>query len=87
METPWMLWLATAGVGAALAALRRPSSSDWAFDALLLFLLASIVCDGLALVTVIDGWQLNPYAITAGFALVAAPRAAVQRSRKAIGPG
>jgi hypothetical protein len=86
MESLWVLWLGTAAVGGVLAALRQRSHSNWLFDALLLFLLASLVCDALAALSVIGGWRLNPYAISAGFALVAWARGLLpRRTRLASG--
>lgn len=83
MDALWPLWLITAGIGALLGAFRRPSPSGWLFDALLLFLLASLVCDGLALFGVIDGWRLNPYAIGAGFVFGAALRQLMNKRSQA----
>lgn len=69
MDPLWMLWLATGAVGPLLGVVVRASAQGRLFDGLLLFLLASLVCDGLAALSVIDGWRLNPYAISVGFAL------------------
>lgn len=80
MEALWTLWLATALVGALLGAARRPSRSGWQFDALLVFLLSSVVCDGLAALGTIDGWRLNPYAISAGFVVGALLRSRLGRT-------
>jgi hypothetical protein len=84
MELPWTLWLLTAVAGMLLGGLRRPSAAGWQLDALLLFLLASLVCDSLAAFAADDGWRLNPYAISAGFALAALLRA---KLREAPRPG
>lgn len=87
MDALWAMWLVTAGAGALLAVLRRSTSAGWSFDALLLFLLASLVCDGLAAFGLVEGWRLNPYAISAGFALAAALRNQLWRARGAEATG
>lgn len=83
MDALWVMWLGSAAVGALIAALPRPGASGWPFDALLLFLLASLVCDGLAALGMAEGWRLNPYAMSGGFALAATLRSLLQRTRSA----
>lgn len=87
MESLWLLWLATAALGGVMGVLRRPARTAWAFDALLLFLLASLVCDAIALLAASESWRLNPYAISAGFAAAAGLRAALSRRRPQLSAG
>jgi hypothetical protein len=74
--------LASATLGAVLALLRllpsrRPRAAVW-IDSLLLFFLASAVCDTVAWLQWGSSLHLNPYAVAAGYLLIGA---AVGRAR------
>ena len=79
MPFDFVLIAGSAVVGAALALPRQfariaPSRAAW-IDALLLFFLASAVCDSVAALGLGGTAHLNPYAVAAGFlALASVPR-------------
>ncbi len=75
MSFDLVLIAGSALVGAALALPRvfariAPGRAAW-IDALLLFFLASAVCDGVAALGLGGSAHLNPYAVAVGFLLVA----------------
>lgn len=67
MPAEWVIVLGSLAVGAVIGAVRKPRADvPAAFDSLLLFALASLVCDLLAWWQPGQRWGLNAYALGLG---------------------
>lgn len=75
MQAEWVIVLGSLAAGALIGALRNPRADvPAAFDSLLLFALASLVCDLLAWWQPGQRWGLNAYALAIGCFVLSAWR-------------